>query len=238
MASYCDQLTFYVIDLCTDFDIILGNSWLKPLGATLDLGVENVIINKSGRQFTIHCSTAPISAADSTKPKFLSVMQCKRLERRGCKTLLINVMPVTESSAPVDPAIQTVLDEYADRFPNDLHELPKERPVFHTIPLQDPNAPPPFRPLYRLSPLERQEWRLRSSLRDLKSLLAKGFIEPSNSPYCAPILFVQKKDTSLRMVIDFRALNKLTIKNRYPLPRLDDLLDGATGATVFSATVS
>ena len=230
LDAYCDQLTFYVIDLSTDFDIILGNSWLKPLGAKLDLGVENVTINKSGRQFTIHCSNAPISAADSTEPKFLSVMQCKRLERRGCKTLLINVMPVTENSAPVDPAIQTVLDEYADRFPDDLHELPKERPVFHTIPLQDPNAPPPFRPLYRLSPLERQEVETQ-----VKSLLAKGFIEPSNSPYGAPILFVQKKDGSLRMVIDYRALNKLTIKNRYPLPRIDDLLDGATGATVFSS---
>ena len=69
----------------------------------------------------------------------------------------------------------------------------------------------------------------------IKELLHKQFIEPANSPFGAPVIFVKKKDGSLRMCIDYRALNKLTKKNRYPLPRIDDLLDNLQGATVFSS---
>ena len=119
-----------------------------------------------------------------------------------------------DSARYVDPAIQQVLSDFQDRFPEDLQELPPARPVFHAIPLQEPTSTPPFQPMYRLSPKEYAEVD-----QQVKSLLAKGFIEPSSSPYGAPIPFVQKKDGSLRMVIDYRALNKLTVKNRYPLPR-------------------
>jgi hypothetical protein len=83
-----------------------------------------------------------------------------------------------------------------------------------------PGAPPPFRPMYRLSPVEQAEVKPK-----LTDLLKKGLVEPNTSPYGAPILFVGKKDGSLRMVQDNRYLNKITIKNRYPLPRIDDLLD-------------
>jgi hypothetical protein len=81
-----------------------------------------------------------------------------------------------------------------------------------------------------LSPLELAEIK-----RQLADFLAKGYIEPSSSPYGAPVLFVSKKDGGLRMCIDYRALNKLTVKNRYPLPRIDDLLDQLQGAKVFSS---
>jgi hypothetical protein len=68
----------------------------------------------------------------------------------------------------------------------------------------------------------------------LEELLAKGYIKPSKSPYGAPVLFVHKKDGTLRMCVDYRALNKATVKNRYPLPRIDDLFDRLSGAKVFS----
>jgi hypothetical protein len=68
----------------------------------------------------------------------------------------------------------------------------------------------------------------------LEELLAKGYIKPSKSPYGAPVLFVHKKDGTLRMCVDYRALNKVTVKNRYPLPRIDDLFDRLSGAKVFS----
>jgi hypothetical protein len=85
----------------------------------------------------------------------------------------------------------------------------------------EPGAPPPFRPMYRLSPVEQAEVKLK-----LTVLLEKGLVEPSTPSYGAPILFVGKKDGSLRMVQDYRYPNKrVTIKNRYPLPRIDDLLD-------------
>jgi hypothetical protein len=81
-------------------------------------------------------------------------------------------------------------------------------------------APPPFRPMYRLSPVEQADVKSK-----LPNLLEKGLVEASTSPYGAPILFVGKKDGSLRMVQDYRYLNKITIKNWYPLPKIDDLLD-------------
>jgi transposase InsO family protein len=84
--------------------------------------------------------------------------------------------------------------------------------------------------MYRLSPKEKAEMESQ-----VKQLLKEGKIEPSSSPYGAPILFVSKKDGSMRMVIDYRALNKITVKNRYPLPRIDDLLDTLAGAKVFSS---
>ena len=77
-----------------------------------------------------------------------------------------------------------------------------------------------------------------AELRELKAqlheLLSKGFIRPSASPWGAPVLFVKKKDGSFRMCIDYRQLNKVTVKNKYPLPRIDDLFDQLQGACVFS----
>ncbi|CAI7811796.1 unnamed protein product, partial [Closterium sp. NIES-54] len=93
-----------------------------------------------------------------------------------------------------------------------------------------PNPPPPtFRAPYRLSPTE-----LADMKKQIEYLLDKGLIRPSTSPYGAPVLFTPKPDGSLRMCIDYRALNKQTIKNKYPIPRIDDLLDQLRGATVFS----
>ena len=86
-----------------------------------------------------------------------------------------------------------------------------------------------YQGIYRMSPLELEELR-----KQLDDLLEKGFIKPSKSPFGAPILFVHKKDGGLRMCVDYRALNKITVKNRYPIPRIDDLLDQLNGAKVFS----
>ncbi|GJY63006.1 putative reverse transcriptase domain-containing protein [Tanacetum coccineum] len=88
---------------------------------------------------------------------------------------------------------------------------------------------PVARSPYRLAPSEMQELA-----NQLKELQGKGFIRPSHSPWGAPVLFVKKKDDALRMYIDYRELNKLTIKNRYPLLRIDDLFDQLQGACYFS----
>jgi hypothetical protein len=102
--------------------------------------------------------------------------------------------------------------------------------VGHSIPVE-PGAPPPFRPMYRLSPVEQAEVKLK-----LTDLLEKGLVEPSTPFYGAPILFVGKKDGSLRMVQDFIVTRtKVTIKNRYPLPRIDDLLDSFPGMKYFTS---
>ncbi|CAI7854072.1 unnamed protein product, partial [Closterium sp. NIES-54] len=127
------------------------------------------------------------------------------------------------------PPIQNLLNGYTDVFPDDLPaELPPERAIDHSIRLI-PGSTPPVRPTYRMSTAELLELR-----RQLDDLLEKGFICPSTSPYAAPVLFTRKKEGDLRLCIDYRALNAITIKNKYPLPRVEELLDMLGEATVFS----
>ncbi|GJS90880.1 putative reverse transcriptase domain-containing protein [Tanacetum coccineum] len=113
-------------------------------------------------------------------------------------------------------------------FPEDLPGLPPTRQVEFQIDLV-PGAAPVARAPYRLAPSEMKELS-----EQLKELSDKGFIRPSSSPWGAPVLFVKKKDGSFRMCIDYRELNKLTVKNRYPLPRIDDLFDQLQGSSVYS----
>ncbi|GKA19127.1 reverse transcriptase domain-containing protein, partial [Tanacetum coccineum] len=123
--------------------------------------------------------------------------------------------------------IRTVRD-FPEVFPDDLAGLPPVREIEFRIDLI-PGALPVVKSPYRLAPSEMQELS-----NQLKELQEKGFIRPSHSPWGAPVLFVKKKDGALRMCIDYRELNKLTIKNRYPLPRIDDLFDQLQGACCFS----
>ncbi|GJS02952.1 putative reverse transcriptase domain-containing protein [Tanacetum coccineum] len=121
-----------------------------------------------------------------------------------------------------------VVKEFPNVFPEDLPGLPPIRQVEFQIDLI-PGAAPVARTPYRLAPSEMQE--LSNQLQELTD---RGFIRPSTSPWGAPVLFVKKKDGSFRMCIDYRELNKLTIKNRYPLPRIDDLFDQLQGSSVYS----
>ncbi|GKE49289.1 putative nucleotidyltransferase, ribonuclease H, partial [Tanacetum coccineum] len=121
-----------------------------------------------------------------------------------------------------------VVREFSDVFPEDLSGLPPQRQVEFRIELVA-GAAPVARSPYRLAPSEMQE--LSGQLQELQD---KGFIRPSHSPWGAPVLFVKKKDGSFRMCIDYRELNKLTVKNRYPLPRIDDLFDQLQGSRYFS----
>ncbi|GKE57158.1 putative reverse transcriptase domain-containing protein, partial [Tanacetum coccineum] len=113
-------------------------------------------------------------------------------------------------------------------FSDDLLGLPPSREIKFRIDLI-PGAMPVAKSPYRLAPSEMEE--LSSQLRELQD---KGFIRPSSSPWGASVLFVKKKDGSFRMCIDYKELNKLTIKNRYPLPRIDDLFDQLQGSQYFS----
>nr|GEW37406.1 retrotransposon protein, putative, Ty3-gypsy subclass [Tanacetum cinerariifolium] len=118
--------------------------------------------------------------------------------------------------------------EFREVFPEDLHGFPPARQVEFQIDLV-PGAAPVARAPYRLAPAEMQE--LSTQLQDLYD---KGFIRTSSSPWGAPVLFVKKNNGSFRMCIDYRELNKLTVKNRYPLPRIDDLFDQLQGSIVYS----
>ncbi|GJR87818.1 putative reverse transcriptase domain-containing protein [Tanacetum coccineum] len=121
-----------------------------------------------------------------------------------------------------------VIIDFIEVFPNNLSGLPPIREIEFRIELI-PGATPIAKSPYRLAPFKMEE--LSGKLKELQD---KGFIRPSSSPWGAPILFVKKKDGSFRMCIDYRELNKLTVKNRYPLPRIDDLFDQLQGSQFFS----
>ncbi|WVZ22654.1 hypothetical protein V8G54_001198 [Vigna mungo] len=121
-----------------------------------------------------------------------------------------------------------VVEEYANVFPEEIPGLPPSREVDFTIDLM-PGAGPVSMAPYRMAPAELAELK-----KQIEELLEKKFIRPSVSPWGAPVLLVKKKDGSSRLCVDYRQLNKVTIKNRYPLPRIDDLLDQLKGAGVFS----
>ena len=112
-----------------------------------------------------------------------------------------------------------VVCEYPDVFPEELPGMPPDREVEFIIELMPGTAPISKQP-YRMPPNELKELK-----KQLKTLLDKGFIRPSSSPWGCPALFVKKKDGSLRMCVDYRPLNEATIKNKYPLPRIDILFD-------------
>ncbi|GJU95464.1 putative reverse transcriptase domain-containing protein [Tanacetum coccineum] len=121
-----------------------------------------------------------------------------------------------------------VVQEFPKVFPEDLSGIPPTRQVESQIDLV-PGATPVARAPYRLAPSEMKE--VAEQLQDLTD---KGFIRPSSSPWGARVLFVKKKDGSFRMCIDYKELNKLTVKNRYPLPRIDDLFDQLQGSSIYS----
>ncbi|GJS18148.1 putative reverse transcriptase domain-containing protein [Tanacetum coccineum] len=121
-----------------------------------------------------------------------------------------------------------IVKNFPEVFPRPCRVLPPTRQVEFQIDFV-PGAAPVARALYRLAPSE-----LKELSEQLKNCRDKGFIRPSSSPWGAPVLFVKKKDGSFRMCIDYRELNKLTVKNRYPLPRIDDLFDQLQGSSVYS----
>jgi hypothetical protein len=121
-----------------------------------------------------------------------------------------------------------VVCEYPDVFPDEMPGMPPDRDVDFVIELQPGTAPISKRP-YHMPPKELVELK-----NQLQELLDKGYIRPSSSPWGCPALFVKKKDGSLRLCVDYKPLNAVTIKNKYPLPRIDVLFNQLAGAKVFS----
>lgn len=134
-----------------------------------------------------------------------------------------------EDKGPTPPTIPQEFQEYQDVFDKTAADtLPNRRPFDHQIPLFE-GTMPPHGPIYPLSPTE-----LKTLREYLDEHLANGFIRPSQSPAAAPILFVKKKDGSLRLCVDYRGLNKITVKNRYPLPLITEMLNRLSTAKYFT----
>ncbi|GJS61016.1 putative reverse transcriptase domain-containing protein [Tanacetum coccineum] len=165
-----------------------------------------------------------------TRLHIISYSKTQEYMLKGCPVFLAHVTTneVEDKSEKKRLEDVPIVRDFPEVFPEDLPGLPPTRQVEFQIDLV-PGAAPVARAPYRLAPSEMKELS-----EQLKELSDKGFIRPSSSPWGAPVLFVKKKDGSFRMCIDYQELNKLTVKNRYPLPRIDDLFDQLQGSSVYS----
>lgn len=262
LGSYHQAVRCVVMPLLHGVDVILGQQFMTSHKCILDFERMSVLMKKGRRRVTVLKSAhrARVSEHAESKPlSSLSAMQVKRAIRKKQRVFLAVIKPLdvadadsdvtprpSTSARPTssfsvcknldDPAQKEVwtsdlVHEFADVFKDPLPiGLPPERQEGHSIPTE-PGHPPPFRPMYRLSPLEYKELQTQVSV-----FLEAGILEPSKSPYGAPVLFVPKPNgRGLRLCVDYRALNNITVKNRYPIPRIDDLLDAVSGSKYFTS---
>ena len=212
-----------------------GLDWIDSFDKAYTNWKDNKLhVVKDGKKYLLQGTKRFLKKQRKVKnhTELLSAIQIKKAAKRKEHLFLVVIQDTDNKNLEEeneDLNLKITLDEFQDVFPDDLPDgLPPSREIDHEIEII-PGSEPPFRPIYRLSQLELTEMK-----NQVTELLRKGFIQPSKSPYGAPILFVRKKDGTMRMCIDYRALNKITIKNRYPLPRIDDLLDKLNGAKYFS----
>ncbi|KAI3811474.1 hypothetical protein L1987_21198 [Smallanthus sonchifolius] len=203
------------------FDVIVGMDWLSKHRAEIVCADKFLKIPlPSGEVLHVYGEKQPKGL------KLMTITKAQKYLNKNYPAFLAHV--VKEKDKGKLMADIPVIKDFAEVFPKDLPGIAPTRQVEFRIDLV-PGATPVARAPYRLAPSEMQE--LASQLQELSD---KGFIRPSSSPWGAPVLFVKKKDGSFRMCIDYRELNKLTVKNRYPLPRIDDLFDQLQGASIFS----
>ncbi|GJY90399.1 putative nucleotidyltransferase, ribonuclease H [Tanacetum coccineum] len=202
------------------FDIIIGMDWLSRNDAAILCGEKKVRIPLKSRTLVIEGNR------NNSRLKIVSCIKAQKYIEKGCELFLAQVTEQESKEKRLEDV--PVIRDFPEVFPDELPGLPPPRQVEFRIDLI-PGAAPVARAPYRLAPSEMKELS-----KQLQELSEKGFIRPSSSPWGAPVLFVKKKDGSFRMCIDYRELNKLTIKNRYPLPRIDDLFDQLQGSSVYS----
>ncbi|GJY03001.1 putative reverse transcriptase domain-containing protein [Tanacetum coccineum] len=210
------------------FDVIIGMDWLAKYHAVIvcdeklvriPFGNETLIVRGDGS-----------NRGNETRLNIISCTKTQKYMLKGCHVFLAHVTTKKTEDKSEEKRLEDVpiVRDFPEVFPEDLPGLPPTRQVEFQIDLI-PGAAPVARAPYRLAPSEMKE--LSEQLQELSD---KGFIRPSSSPWGAPVLFVKKKDGSFRMCIDYRELNKLTVKNRYPLPRIDDLFDQLQGSSIYS----
>ena len=204
-----------------EFDVILGMDWLSRHRAIVDCRMKRVTLRTSNEDEVIF-----IGERSNHLSNVISAATARKMVRKGCEAYLAYVIDTVKARPSVSD-IPTVSD-FLDVFPEELPGLPPPREIEFAIDVV-PGATPTSITPYRMAPLELKELKLQ-----LQELLEKGFIRPSVSPWGAPMLFVKKKDGTLRLCIGYRQLNKLTVKNKYFLPRIDDLFDQLKGASIFS----
>ncbi|GKA96705.1 putative reverse transcriptase domain-containing protein [Tanacetum coccineum] len=210
------------------FNAIIGMDWLAKYQAVIACAEKIVRIPWGNETLIIHGDGS--NQGNVTRSNIILYTKMQKYMQKGFPIFLAHVTAkeVEDKSEKKRLEDVPIVRDFPKVFPKDLPGLPPTRQVEFQIDLV-PGAAPVARAPYRLAPSEMKELS-----EQLKELSDKGFIRPSSSPWGAPVLFVKKKDGSFRMCIDYRELNKLTVKNRYPLPRIDDLFDQLQGSSVYS----
>ncbi|MCO5558561.1 hypothetical protein L7F22_012146 [Adiantum nelumboides] len=219
LRGYSTSAQFRTLPLGV-YDKILGMDWLKGNQAHIHCAQGNFT-------FTDNLGNEVLVQRKNAMPKAHLVKAARLLKglKKGQQIYAVKLNKVNQSNSKSRP---DWLKEYADVFPEDLTNLPPHREVDHeieTIPGCEPVSKRPYKmSLPKAIELKEQ----------LKQLIEQGFIRPSTSPWGAPVLFQKKKDGSLRLCIDYRGLNQVTVKNKYPIPRIDELLDRLHGSKIFT----
>nr|GEW69501.1 putative reverse transcriptase domain-containing protein [Tanacetum cinerariifolium] len=208
------------------FDVIIDIDWLAKYHALI-VCEEKVVRIPYGDEVLIILGD---NCDDRSKLNIISCTKTQKYIQKGCQVYLAQVTSKKAKDKLEEKRLEDVpiIQDFPQVFLEDLPGFPPARQVEFQIDLV-PGAAPIARASYRLAPAEMQE--LSTQLQELSE---RGFIRPSSLPWGAPVLFVKKKDGSFRMCIDTREINKHTVKNRYAVPRIDDLFDQHQGSRVYS----
>lgn len=230
--EYTDEVEFYVFPDMNTCDIILGANWHQHVGAVTDYGNRTIKVKCGSKRVLLHQDAATVARirAEAT----ISVATLRRImksrKQRPQYQLFVAQMLDNSPGQPEEPGSfgEKLRHKMKQMYPKVFKEtpdgLPPNREINFKIQTQ-PNSEPVAQQPYKLSAVANDELK-----RQIDELLRLGFIRPSQSSWASPVLFVGKKDGSLRMCVDYRALNKITVRNRYPLPRVDELLERLASA--------
>ena len=210
-----------------DIDVVLGLTFLEVYNGVFKGKKRELVVQSDCKEFVL-----PLTKSNGAFGGRLNFISARELSEK-CYMLVMQAWEagdgVTKKVELVPKGVEDVLKRYQDVMPEDLpNELPPRREVDHKVEVEPRTEPPSTTP-YCLSQKELEE--LKSQLDEL---LTKGYVRQSKSPYDTPVLFVDKKDRKLRLCVNYRALNKVTVKKSYPLPRIDDLFDRLAAAKYFS----
>ena len=214
------EVDLILIDL-KGLDVILGMDCLASNYASMDCFRNEVIFRRPGLPVVVFYGERRRAPSG-----LIFAISARCLLQKGCKGYLAHVVNTRSREVRLEDVL--VVRDFLDVFHDDLPGLPLERELDFPIDLV-PGTAPISLPPYRMAPAELKELKTQ-----LQELVDRGFSRPSISPWGAPVLFVKKKDYTWRLCIDYRQLNKVTIHNKYPLSRIDDLFDQLQGAKLFS----
>nr|GEW47300.1 reverse transcriptase domain-containing protein [Tanacetum cinerariifolium] len=194
-------------------------SWLVEQDAVIVCGKKVVHVPYKNKTLVVEGDRG------TSRLKVISCIKARKFIKRGSQLFVVHVTEKEPQEKQIEDV--PVIQDFPEVFPDNLSGLPPPWQVKFRIDLI-PGAAPVGRAPYRLAPS-----KMKELAKQLQELSEKGFIRPSSSPWGAPVLLVKKKDVSFRMCINYRELNKLTVKNRYPLLKIDDLFDQLQGSSVY-----